>query len=548
MSSCLGIYIENNIIKYAKVSKEREQLKVESYGVKFYDNIDQTIKQIVEETYSYKTPISINLSEEIYNYFNMFALLSKKDLPKAIKTEFEAYCSDKNYNPNVFETRYAIAPNVQDKEKLKVIHISQNKIELNKKIQRFNGYRLQDISPIGMTIPDVKEFEPKENALIVNIEEKTTITTILDQKVYDVKTLDVGSQEFLDKINIKENSYSKAYEIYKETTIYTSEGRELTDVDTNYLEDIMPTLYEIVGQIRKIMNESTEKIDRVYITGTAALINNIDLYFEEYLENVKCEILKPGFIKISPEINIKDYVEVNSAISLAISGLGEGITGINFKKASFSDRLPDFLKIEIGPSKKDKNKSSKPNPLEKLLKSSAFTMDFNVPLDKVEKGMLRTATGLLILFFVYSGFSTMIKNQIDNKMDEANKSIANTNSQMKLIDNDKSKLQTKTTEYTTKISNLQKVNDKINDINKTKKAIPNLLNKLMYIMPTGVQITSIQNTSATHIEIQAQSNKYEQLGFLVTNMQLEPVLTNVISTAGQKANGVITIKIEGDLP
>lgn len=548
MSSCLGIYIENNIIKYAKVSKEREQLKVESYGVKFYDNIDQTIKQIVEETYSYKTPISINLSEEIYNYFNMFALLSKKDLPKAIKTEFEAYCSDKNYNPNVFETRYAIAPNVQDKEKLKVIHISQNKIELNKKIQRFNGYRLQDISPIGMTIPDVKEFEPKENALIVNIEEKTTITTILDQKVYDVKTLDIGSQEFLDKINIKENSYSKAYEICKETTIYTSEGRDLTDVDTNYLEDIMPTLYEIVGQIRKIMNESIEKIDRVYITGTAALINNIDLYFEEYLENVKCEILKPGFIKISPEINIKDYVEVNSAISLAISGLGEGITGINFKKASLSDRLPDFLKIEIGSSKKDKNKSSKPNPLEKLLKSSAFTMDFNVPLDKVEKGMLRTATGLLILFFVYSGFSTMIKNQIDNKMDEANKSIANTNSQMKLIDNDKSKLQTKTTEYTTKISNLQKVNDKINDINKTKKAIPNLLNKLMYIMPTGVQITSIQNTSATHIEIQAQSNKYEQLGFLVTNMQLEPVLTNVISTAGQKANGVITIKIEGDLP
>lgn len=548
MSSCLGIYIENNIIKYAKVSKEREQLKVESYGVKFYDNIDQTIKQIVEETYSYKTPISINLSEEIYNYFNMFALLSKKDLPKAIKTEFEAYCSDKNYNPNVFETRYAIAPNVQDKEKLKVIHISQNKIELNKKIQRFNGYRLQDISPIGMTIPDVKEFEPKENALIVNIEEKTTITTILDQKVYDVKTLDVGSQEFLDKINIKENSYSKAYEICKETTIYTSEGRDLTDVDTNYLEDIMPTLYEIVGQIRKIMNESIEKIDRVYITGTAALINNIDLYFEEYLENVKCEILKPGFIKISPEINIKDYVEVNSAISLAISGLGEGITGINFKKASFSDRLPDFLKIEIGSSKKDKNKSSQPNPLEKLLKSSAFTMDFNVPLDKMEKGMLRTATGLLILFFVYSGFSTMIKNQIDNKMDEANKSIANTNSQMKLIDNDKSKLQTKTTEYTTKISNLQKVNDKINDINKTKKAIPNLLNKLMYIMPTGVQITSIQNTSATHIEIQAQSNKYEQLGFLVTNMQLEPVLTNVISTAGQKANGVITIKIEGDLP
>ena len=548
MSSCLGIYIENNIIKYAKVSKERDQIKVESYGVKFFDNLDQAIKQIVEETYSYKTPISINLSEEIYNYFSMFALLSKKDLPKAIKTEFESYCSDKNYNPNVFETRYVIAPNIQDKEKLKVIHISENKIELNKKIQKFGPYKLQNISPIGMTIPDIYEFQPKENALIVNIEEKTIITTILDQKVYDVRTLDIGSQEFLDKINIKENSYSKAYEICKETTIYTSEGRDLTDIDTGYLEDIMPTLYEIVGQVRKIMNESIEQIDKIYITGTAALINNIDLYFEEYLENVKCEILKPSFVKILPEINIKDYVEVNSAISLALSALGEGITGINFKSPNFMDKLPDFLKIEIGPSAKNKERINKPNVLDKIFKSGTFSMDFNVPLDKIEKGMLRTATAILILFFVYSGFSIMLKNQIDGKMEEAEASIANTNSQIQLIENDKTKIQSKTSEYTTKVNNLQKVNDKITEINKTKKAIPNLLNKLMYIMPTGVQIVSIQNTSSTHIEIIAQSTKYEQLGFLVANIQTESVLTNVIPSAGQKENGIITIKIEGDLP
>ena len=549
MSSCLGIYIENNIIKYAKVSKEREQLKIESYGIKFYDNIDQTIKQIVEETYSYKTPISINLSEEIYNYFNMFALLSKKDLPKAIKTEFEAYCSDKNYNPNVFETRYVIAPNLQDREKLKVIHISENKIELNKKTQRFSGYKLQNISPVGMTITDVKEFEPKENALIVNIEEKMTMTTILDQKVYDVKQFDIGSQEFLDKINIKENSYAKAYEICKETTIYTSEGRDLTDVDTNYLEDIMPTLYEIVGQIRKTINESTEKIDKVYITGTAALINNIDLYFEEYLENVKCEILKPGFIKISPEINIKDYEEVNSAISLAISGLGEGIAGINFKKTNFVDSLPDFLKIEIGSSKKEK--SNKPNPLNKIFKSSAFTMDFNVPLDKIEKGMLRTATGLLILFLVYSGFSSMIKNQISDKNQKTEESIKNTNAQIQLIDKDISGLKQKTSVYEAKI---EENTNKTNKINKARqKEIPNLLNRLMYIMPTGVQLTSIQSTQNggnTHIEIQAQANKYEQLGFLVANIKKETVLRTdtVISTTGQKSNGIITMKIEGDLP
>lgn len=540
MSTCLGLYIENNIIKYAKVSKDHDEIKVESFGVKFYENLDQTIKQIVEETYSYKTPITINLSEEMYNYFQIFALLSNKDLPKAIRTEFESFCADKNYNPNVFETRYAITPNTQEKDRLKVIHISENKIELNKKIQKFSSYRLQNIIPISMAISNITEFDERENSLIVNIEEKTTVTTILNQNIYDIKILDVGSQEILDKINLKENSYQKAYEICKETTIYTSEGKELLEEETSYLEDIMPTLYEIVGQLRKILNESLDKIEKIYITGTGALINNIDLYFEEYLENVNCEILKPSFIKISPEINIKDYVEVNSAISLALSGLGQGISGINFKKTTLMDKLPDLLKIEIGTKK---NKAE-----DKRFKGNIFTMDFNVPFDKVEKGLLRGIIGLLIFFVVYCGFSILIKNQIEDKKNQAQESINNTNSQIVLAEKDIQSLKNKTNEYTTKISNLQELNERLQENIKTKKTIPNLLNKLMYIMPSEVQVTSIQNTNGTHIEIQAQSENYAQLGYLTASIRTSGMLTNVISTSGQKENNIITIKIEGDIP
>ena len=541
MSTCLGLYIEQNLIKYAKVSKDRDQIKVESFGVKFYDNLDQTIKQIVEETYSFRTPISINLSEEMYNFFQVFALLNKKDLPKAIKTEFEAYCGDKNYNPNVFETRYAITPDTQEKEKLKVIHISENKIELNKKIQKFSSYRLQNIIPISMAISDITKFEPKENCLIVNIEENTTITTILDQNIYDIKTLDIGSQEMLDKINIKENSYQKAYEICKETTIYTSEGKELTEEETGYLEDIMPVLYDILGQIRKVINDSIDKIERVYITGTGALINNIDLYFEEYLENVHCEILKPSFIKISPEINIKDYVEVNSAISLALSGLGQGISGMNFKKTSLMDKLPDILKMEVGGKKKATKEDKK-------LKSNLFTIDFNVPLDKIEKALLRSSVGMLILFIVYSSFASLINKQIELKKEQAQESISNTNSQISSVNNDIQSVQNKTSEYTSKINNLDEINKKLQENNRLKKSIPNLLNKLMYVMPSEVQLTSIQNTTSTHIEIQAQSKSYAQLGYLTASIKTNGILTNVISTSGQKENNIVTIKIEGDLP
>lgn len=539
MSSCLGLYIEDNIIKYAKVAKDHDNLKVEAFGVKFYENIDETIKQIIEETYSYKVPITINLTEESYNYFTMFALLNKKDLSKAIKTEFDSYCTDKGYNPNVFETRYAIVNDSQEKEKLRVIHIADNKIELNKRIQKLDEYKLTNVTPISMSITNLIESKAKKNYLVVNIEQKTTITTVIDQKIYDVVTLEQGSHDILNNINLKENSYSKSYEICKNTTIYTSEGKDLQDSETSYLEDIMPTLYEIAGTIKKMVNESIDKIDQIYITGTVTLVNNVDLYFQEYLPEVDCKILKPYFITQNKDVTIKDYIEVNSAISLALSGLGEGIQGMNFKNLSFSEKIPDWLKIDTNPDKTAKEKK----------KSGGFlTNDLRQKLDRTEKSLIRTAVGLGILLVVYSGFSILLSDQMDKKKEEAKQSISSTNSQIQLAETDNTKIQSKTNEYTTMITNLEEINNRMTDINRNRNTIPNLLNEIMFSIPEGVQITSIQNTVDRKIEIIAQSDRYDQLGMFKAIIQTQQILTGVVSTAGQKENNVVTVKIEGELP
>lgn len=538
-TNCLGLYIEENLIKYAKVSKEQDKIKVESFGIKFYDKLETAIEQVIEETYSQKTPISINLSEEMYNYFDMFSLLNKNDLQKAIKTEFESYCSDRGYNPNVFETRYAIVEDLTDKNKVRVIHIAENKIELNKRIQQTEGYKLTNISPISVSIGNLIDITKNENAIIVNMEDITTVTTIIQNKIYNIDTIEEGSSQFLSRINLKENSYSKAYEICKNTTIYTSEGMELQQEEAAYLEDIMPTLYNIVSEVRKIINSSVDKINKVYITGTASLINNIDLYFQEYLIEVDCEILKPYFIENTKDISIKDYVEVNSAISLGLMGLGEGIEGMNFKAKSFSDRIPDWLKIEVNPDK---------TPKEKKNSGGFLTWDLGQSLDKTEINLIRTAVGLLLLFIIYSAFSTLLNKQIESKTNEAKETIIFTNSQISLANNDNEKVKTKTNEYTSMIAKLEEANEKIAERNRRKNAIPNLLNQIMSIIPENVQLTSIENTSDSHIVINAQSDKYEQLGYLKAKIKLDVILTNVISTAGQKDNNVVTVKIEGDLP
>ena len=544
MASCLGLYIENNLIKYAKVSKEKETRKIEAFGVKFYDKVEDGIKQIIEETYSYKIPICINVSEENYNYFKMFALLKKADLDKAIKTEFESYCVDKGYNSNVFEGHYAVTVDLEDEQKLRVIYVSNNKIELNKRLQLLEQYRLTGVYPLPIAITNLVQTDPKENAIVVNIEEKTTITTIINQKIYDVKKLDEGSEDFLSKINLKENSYSKAYEVCKETTIYTAEGRELTEEQTGYLEDIMPTLYSIVGQVQKTINENMEKIQNVYITGTAALINNIYLYFQEYLEGVKCEVLKPNFIAKAPDINIKDYIEVNSAVAIALMGLGEGIEGMNFKKNTVLDQLKGAITIDIG--KKDNQTSNKEKSDPKS--NNILKNDLKQPLDTIEKNLLNTVVGLIILFIVYTGFSMMLKKEFDKKTEEATQSIQNTNQQIASVEKDSSSIKQQKDIYTDYIEELTKTTQLAEERNKVKGAIPNLLNQLMNVIPTSVQIKSIEDKGSGKIEILVQSPKYEQIAFFIGSIKTDAILTEVISTSGQKSSNMITVKIEGVLP
>ena len=446
---------------------------------------------------------------------------------------------DKNYNPNAFESRYAVVDNKLDKNKLKIIHIAANKIELNKRMQQIEGYKLTNVSPISMSIPNLIDTSEKQNALVVNIEDETTITTILDNKIFDVQIIEEGSRDILSRVNLKENSYSKSYEICKNTTIYTSAGNDLDAEMSSYLDDIMPTLNNIVGQIRKIINSSTEKIDKVYITGTAALINNVDLYFQEYLSELDCEILRPYFVQNVQDINIKDYIEVNSAISLALMGLGEGISGMNFKKQTFADKVPDWMKLEI-----DSDKSKK----ERKYLGGFFTWDLGQKLDKTETSLIRVAVALFLLVIIYSSFSAALSSQMDKKSEEAQESIDSTNEQIALANSDNEKIKSKTNEYSNMIQYLQDANDRITDRNRTRNAIPNLLNQIMTIIPVDVQLTSIENTGDTHIVINAQSDKYEQLGYFTARIKVESILTNVISTAGQKDDNTVTIQIEGDLP
>lgn len=542
MTSCLGLYVESNIIKYAKISKDRDNLKVESFGLKFYDKLGEAIKQIISETYSFKVPVSINLADEVYNYFYMFSMLNKKDLKKAIETEYESYCTEKGLNKNAVDTRYALVNSLSDKDRVKVIHVAANKNNLNAIEQQLAENKIAAISPIGMTIANIAKMKQKENIAIINMEDKTTITIIVNQKVYSVDTIENGTSEVLDSINAKENSYSKAYEICKNSTIYTMEGQELQDTENEYLDNIMPTLYKIAEKSQKVIENSAIDIDRIYITGTLSVVNNIDLYFQEFFNTEKCEILRPFFIKDTIKVNIKDYIEVNSAIAMALQGLGYGVKDMNFKKHSLTDNLPEWMTVDIG----SPNANSKiGNGLKEF-----FATDWKAKLDTTERWLLRVAAGFLILVILYTGFTIVMNNQYEGKSREADAVKSDTMLKIAKVDADINAVKAKTNQYLQLADNLRSTSQKIQDDQRNKNAITTMLSEIMFIIPKEVQLTSVENTTGSHIVINAQAERYEQLGYFKVKIANENILKadTVVSTMGTKDGDMVKIVIEGDLP
>lgn len=550
MQECLGISINNKLIRYARVSKDNDIYNVTSYGVKFYDNIDTAINQILSETDNHTIPVSSEISNEKYYYFNIFSLANRNYAEKAIKTEFESFCTENHLNKNLYDSRYIYTKNVQNQDQSKIIYVYDSENELAERKAAFGNADLETLVPMTTTLPNLMKVEKNRNSMIINLEERTTITTIINQAIYNVDILDEGMEEVLDKISERENSYSKAYEICKNSTIYTMETTEGTG-NNEYLQYIVPTLYKIVQEIQKI-KERFPKIDNIYLTGMGTVINNIDLYFKEYFKESKVEILKPFFLEDKMNINIKDYIEVNSAIALALQGLGLGIKNLNFMKRDWKTELKTLLSSDV--NMKDIKMTKFNLKLKNKNVNLKSKVDLSGELDRVERLLLRDCAVVLIVIIMYSVGSSILVKQINAKIKETDDVTLYANSQLSLANSDSSKVNERTKDYQKYKTNLENVSSAIETKRSRKNQITTMLNKIVYNIPKEVQLTEIKNTETTdsgktvqHIIIHAQSTKYEQLAYFKAKMKNANVLDNITSTEGQKDGEYVKIIIEGDL-
>ena len=541
MQSCLGVYIEDNLIKYAKVQKDRDNLKVEAFGTKFYENLQQAIDQIVAETNSRKIPISINISDEYYDYFSYFALLNKSALKKSIDIDFEMLCAEKGTNKDNIERKNIFVLDPDDTQKMKAINVSIERQNLSSRKALFEKYNLATMEPLPIGIMNLVKLDNNANELIVNMEEKTTLTFCTNGQIDKIDEINTSIIETIKEISKLENSQTKAYEILKNTTISSQEFDMFQD-GNEYMDTIVPVLFKITSEIKEKINEYGRQINKIYFTGTGIVINNIDMYFQDRI-NIQCELVKPSFLDSqSLKIGIKDYIEVNSAISLALSGLQSG-NELNF---ATKGKL-NIQGLEITGLPKRNVKSLKGTTDEKL--------------DAIEKLIVRMLILAIICIIIYSTLTTRLYKNMEQKISDTDQKTSDTTASIEKMTKTKTSVEYLTSEYESLISKLNNESLQNGENVYRTDEINNFLTKLKTIIPTEVKLISVENTQERHFVIQARAIKYQQLGYFKALLETptsegtsyKAILENVKASTGIRYHDetadedYILVTIEGDL-
>ena len=457
------------------------------------------------------------------------------DFYRSVDIEFEVLCSEKGYNKDLLEPRYLTLSNPENVEKLKIVNVSMNKTELNSRVSNFDKGKLVSARPIPTSILNLVSLKNSDNSLIVNIEDRTYITVIKNGNFDNVEIIPDGMNDILDKINNRENSYSKAYEICKNTTI-SNQGLNIEE-GNEYVEFIMPTLFKIANKIKDVISDFDGDIGNIYITGSGSSINNIDLYLQDFLDNIPCEILKPKFLEAgSLKVSIKDYIEVNSAIALALDGLGMGIKELNFASVSkVASITSSFGSINTGNIQLEDAKAS-----------------FKAKLDPIEKLMFRVIGTACIFLIGYGVISNSMMGSYEEKLTETESTKTTVVKAISSVSTDQKNVNSITNQYKEQIEKLKR-NDSgdnygDNSVVIPKDVLPNFLNQLMFAIPQYVTVDSIANTTGVHISIDAHSKEYQQIGLFKAILYNKGLLKNVTSTYSYKEGEYVRVTIEGDLP
>ena len=181
------------------------------------------------------------------------------------------------------------------------------------------------------------------------------------------------------------------------------------------------------------------------------------------------------------------------------------------------------------------------------LKALKVEMNLGGKLEPTEKFGIRIIVALLLVVIVFSGFSIYITNINENMKKKVDQNISDQEKEIAKINADKQVITERKEEYSNLLRRLsQKPGNNEKEQHTEKDSIPNLLTSIANLIPKNLTITKIVEKNK-RVTIVAQTTNYEQFGNFLDKLKDNAIITNVVTTKENKANGILEFKLEGDL-
>lgn len=535
MASCLGIYLDGNVAKYAKLSIDNNKsITVEKYGIKFIsDDYKQAINNIIIDTASQNVPVVLNPRNDIYYNTQIYEQVQDKSyIPSIMKLEFESWCEKNAKVPDKYSYVYMVSESKNSENKRNaVINITPKEI-INEGLSV-----AKNISGITPAKPIVKRLvsDEESNYILINIDTTLSITVVINKKIVEFKSYSIGMKQLLADFTTNLGSYEKAYNTCKQMNVYT-EGESSNDPT---LEQIVePIFQEILKEALSVVNNYKNSVSQIFLSGIGTAFTNVDLLFSQFLD-IKCTMLKPFFIKDTTDVRyMSEIVESTEAIALAYEYLNPKYSELQYvaTKAKINNKINKMF------SGGEKNKPPKEKKVAK---------DNNIQIKDTTLDIITYISIVSVVVLISYIFFTVIYNISVNKMikDMENKK-QNILAQTQAVNDDIIYINRNMNEY-------KEINDEIEDIkNKIESNqigkfstynVASFLQNIIKIIPTNVQLVNISSDDNKYVTLTASSTEYEDLGYFFAQLKLEKVLNN--AKIIKINNGeTTTVEIGGDLP
>lgn len=537
MASCLGLYINDNIVKYAKMTMDNNKnITLENYGIRYIkESMKGVVNNIIEETNSSKDMIAINTQKDIFVNYTMFNQGgSRTFMADVAKMEFESWCEKNGKVPSKYSYVYKVADVVNSENKYNAVLNIMERDTINE-FNNIGNTKLTNMYPVQFLMNRLVP-QDESNYILVNMDDKLSISVVINDRIIDFKFYDFGMKDLIYKFSERLGSYQKAYEACKQLNVYSDEE---TNNDKKLEEIAEPILQEILKSVAVMVNKYRKEIDKVIISGHGIMFTNIDILFKEYL-NVKCDILKPDFLKDTSNVrNLAEALETTQAMALAL------------EVVSPRENILDYVKTGSKIKQKFDKLISKENKAQKVReknKQQGSNLELHEEKLPVYIGCFAVILSLAIIGYIT--FSALYTYNVNKTLDEIAKEKKHIVEEKTKLSSDITYINNNTSEYSKINMKVQEVVEDIEKNNVSKYTTYNVaafLQNILKVIPTNVKLQSISSDDNKNITIKATSNNYPALGYFISELKINGPLKNIQIKNIQNGTSTV-VEIGGELP